>query len=150
MGRINLGRVILGGLLAGLVLNVVDYVLYGVVLAPDFEAALRDLGREPISSSAILCFIILDFFYGIFLVYLYAAIRPRFGPGPKTAVCAGLLLWVSSVLFHAVGEAQMGLFPSRLYVIGTVVALILLPLAAIVGAWVYKEGNTSAAPGFGG
>lgn len=141
MGKINLGGVVLGGLLAGLVLNVVDYVVYGVVLATDFEAALRSLGREPISSSAIVWFVILDFLYGIFLVYLYAAIRPRFGPGPKTAVRAGLLLWIAAVLFHAVGEAQTGLFPSRLYVIGTVVALVLLPLAAIVGAWLYKEEN---------
>lgn len=144
MGRINLGRVFLGGLLAGLVLNVAHYVLYGVVLAPDFEAALLSLGKEPISPSAILWFIILDFFYGIFLVYLYAAIRPRFGPGPMTAVCAGLLVWVT-VLLHAVGEVQMGLFPSRLYVVGTVVALILIPLAAIAGAWIYKEGDASAA-----
>jgi hypothetical protein len=29
------------------------------------------------------------FLIGIFAIWLYAAIRPRHGPGPKTAVCAG-------------------------------------------------------------
>lgn len=141
MGKINLGRVLLGGLLAGLVLNIVDYVVYGVVMAGDLEAAMRDLGREPIASAQIMWFVILDFLYGIFLIYLYAAIRPRFGPGARTAVIAGLLVWFGAGLLHSLGEMQMGLFPQRVYVIGVVVALIALPVAAIVGAWPYKEGE---------
>lgn len=145
MSKINWGRVLLGGLLAGLVLNIVDYVLYGVVLASDFDAALQDLGRGPIASSQITWFILLDFLYGIFLVYLYAAIRPRFGAGPKTAVIAGLIGWVGAALLHSLGQMPMGLFPSRLIVIGTVVALIAFPLATAVGAWLYKEGES---PGF--
>jgi hypothetical protein len=140
-----LGRVILGGLLAGLVLNIGDYVLYGVVLAADLGAAMQSLGKEPVGSSQIVQFIVLDFLYGILLVYLYAAIRPRFGPGPRTAVCAGLLLWTAAVLLHALGESAMGLFPARFYVIGTVVALILFPLAALAGASLYKEENGSTA-----
>ncbi|MFQ5890555.1 MAG: hypothetical protein ACE5JR_10955 [Gemmatimonadota bacterium] len=52
---------------------------------------------------------------------------------------AGLLLWVAVGLLHALGEAQIGLFPQRLVVIGTVVWLIVLPIAAVVGAWPYKE-----------
>jgi hypothetical protein len=35
----------------------------------------------------------------------------------------------------------MGLFPPRIVVIGVVVALIALPVAAVVGAWPYKEGG---------
>lgn len=145
MGKINLGRVILGGLLAGLVLNVVDYLVYGVALAGDLEAAMRDLGREPVGGSQIAWFVFLDFLYGIFLVYLYAAIRPRFGAGPRTAVIAGLLVWVVAALLHSLAEMQMGLFPARVYVIGLVVALIALPVAANVGAWLYKEEEGLAA-----
>ena len=144
MGKINMGRVLLGGLLAGLVLNIVDYVVYGVVLAGDLEAAMLDLGREPVAAAQILWFVILDFLYGILLVYLYAAIRPRFGPGARTAVIAGLLVWVGAALLHSLAEMQMGLFPARFYVIGVVVALISLPVAAVVGAWLYKEGEPTA------
>lgn len=140
MGRIDFKRVLIGGLLAGLVLNVVDYLLYGVYLAPDFDAAMQALGLPPMSGSMIAWFVLLDFLWGILLVYLYAAIRPRFGPGPRTAIIAGLLVWVAGVLFHALGEGAMGLFPARLYVIGTVASLIYIPIAAMVGAWAYREG----------
>jgi hypothetical protein len=34
MGKINLARVFLGGLLAGLIINIFEYVLNGVVFAP--------------------------------------------------------------------------------------------------------------------
>ncbi len=139
MGKINWNRVILGGLLAGVVLNVVDYVLYGVVLAAEFNAAMQALGKQPMSMSLIYWFIFLDFIYGIVFIWLYAAIRPRFGPGPKTAVWAGLAIWVLIALLHALGEAPMGLFPQRLYVIGTVVALVEYPVAAAIGAYIYQE-----------
>ena len=144
MGKINMGRVILGGLLAGIVLNIVDSIAYGVVLAADFEAAMRDLGRGPITGSQIAWFVIVDFLYGILLVYLYAAIRPRFGPGPRTAVISGLLVWVGAVLLHSLAEMPMGLIPTRLAVIGMVIALVAFPVATVVGAWPYKEGEGSA------
>ena len=144
MGKINMGRVILGGLLAGIVLNIVDSIAYGVVLAADFEAAMRDLGRGPITGSQIAWFVIVDFLYGILLVYLYAAIRPRFGPGPRTAVISGLLVWVGAVLLHSLAEMPMGLIPTRLAVIGMVIALVAFPVAAVVGAWPYKEGEGTA------
>ena len=139
MGKIDLKRVIVGGLLAGLILNVADWLLYGLYLAPDFEAAMLALGKQPVGGSTIAGFVVLDFLWGILLVYLYAAIRPRFGPGLRTAIHAGLLLWMAAVLFHAIGEGAYGLFPQRLYVIGTVASFIYIPLATVVGAWAYKE-----------
>ncbi|HXF96920.1 MAG TPA: hypothetical protein VNI61_12550 [Gemmatimonadales bacterium] len=65
--------------------------------------------------------------------------RPRFGPGPRTAVWTGLAMWFLYGLLHAVGEAPMGLFPTRMYVIGTVIALIQYPLATVLGAKFYTE-----------
>ena len=138
MGRINLKGVIVGGLVAGLVLNVVDYVMWGVVFAADFAASLQALGRPP-ADSLIPLWIVLDFLYGILLVYLYAAIRPRFGAGPGTAVHAGVIVWVIAALFHAIGEGPLGFFPMRLYVIGTIVALVAIPVATLAGAKFYRE-----------
>src|SRR5213080_4306504 len=136
---LNWGRVILGGLLAGLVLNVVDFVYYGMVMKQDMAAAMQALGKPPIPDSMIWVFAVWDFVMGIGLVWLYAAIRPRFGPGAKTAVIAGLALWFFIGLMSAIGEAPMGLFPARLYAIGAVVALIKIPLACVVGAYIYTE-----------
>jgi len=138
MGKINLKGVIIGGLVAGLILNVVDYIFWGVLFAKDFQAALESIGRPP-ADSLIPLFVVLDFVYGITLVYLYAAIRPRFGPGPRTAVYAGLIMWVIAGLLHAIGEGPLGFFPMRLYLLGTVVGLVLIPVAAVAGARFYVE-----------
>ena len=46
MGKINWTRVILGGLVAGVIINISEFLLNGVVLAKDMEAAMRALGRQ--------------------------------------------------------------------------------------------------------
>jgi len=138
MGRINLKGVIVGGLIAGLVLNVIDYLVWGVWLAPEMSAALQSAGKRS-ADSLIPLFVLLDFIYGIVLIYLYAAIRPRFGAGPGTAVHAGLIVWLIAALLHAIGEAPFGLLPQRLYTLGTLVGLLEFPIAAVAGARFYRE-----------
>jgi hypothetical protein len=139
MGKINLKGVIIGGLVAGVVLNIIDYILFGVVLKDDMAAAMQAINKPPMASNVILWFVFLDFLYGIFLVWLYAAIRPRFGAGPGTAIKAGLISWVVSGLFHALFEGPMGTMPQNLIVIPTLVALVQQPLAVVVGAKLYTE-----------
>ena len=140
MGKINWGRVILGGLLAGVVLIVVDWLTYGVWLKPDLDAAMSAMGRPAGAMvKAVPIFVLVDFLYGIGLLWLYAAIRPRYGAGPKTAVIAGLALWVYIGLLHAIAEAPMAMMPQRVMTIGTIVALIALPVAGAAGAAIYKE-----------
>ena len=46
MGKINWTRVILGGLVAGVIINIFEYVLNGVILAKDMEVAIRALGKQ--------------------------------------------------------------------------------------------------------
>jgi hypothetical protein len=139
MGKINLGRVIGAGLLAGLVINIGEFLLNGVILAKELEEVMRSMDRPPIGGSAIALFVALGFFLGILIVWLYAAIRPRYGPGPKTAICAGLFVWVLAYFYVSAGQAPLGIFPTRLLIIGTVWGLFEIPLAAFVGAWLYKE-----------
>ncbi len=140
MGKISWGSVIKGGLLAGLVLNVVDFVTYGVVLKADLAQAMTALGKDPRAmDSAIPLFVVLDFVYGIGLLWVYAAIRPRFGAGPKTAAIAGLVVWFFVGLLHQIGESPMAFMPQNLMTIGTVVALVAFPVATVVGAYIYRE-----------
>ena len=139
MGKINAGRVILGGLLAGLVINIGEFALNGVILTKDWDAAMRSLGKQPIGGQAIAVFIALGFVVGIVTVWVYAAIRPRFGAGPKTAICAGLTVWALSSLYSAVGQLPLGIVPTRLILIVAVWELVQTPIAAVAGAWLYKE-----------
>ena len=54
-------------------------------------------------------------------------------------VTAGFAVWFFVGLLHAIGESPMGFMPQRLMVIGTCVALVSIPVATVVGAYVYKE-----------
>src|SRR5207245_5527789 len=136
----NWGGVVVGGLLAGVVLNIVDFVFYAVMMKQDIAAAMQALGKQPgAMDSLVPLFVVLDFVYGIGLLWVYAAIRPRFGAGAKTAVIAGLAVWFFVGLLHAIGESPMGFMPQRLMMIGTCVALVSIPVATVVGAYVYKE-----------
>ena len=51
MGRINVGRVMLGGMLAGLVVNVSETILNVVVVASSMEAPLHERNLPPLGSS---------------------------------------------------------------------------------------------------
>ena len=139
MGKINLKGVIIGGLVAGVVLNVFDYVLFGVVLRNDMAAAMQALNQPPMADSVIPWYVFLDFLFGIFLVWVYAAIRPRYGAGPATAVKAGLIAWVAFNVFHALFEWPAAMMPHNMMVTVALVALVKQPLAAVVGAKLYTE-----------
>ncbi len=138
MGKINLQKVILGGLVAGVVLNVFDFLMYAVVLADDMEAAMQGIGKT-MEGQPVWLYVVLDFLFGIWLVWLYAMIRPRYGPGPRTAVIAGVYVWIGLGLLHAIGESPMGIFSTRLWMTAVAVYLVAVPLAALAGARFYSE-----------
>ena len=140
MGKINLQKVIVGGLIAGLVLNVFDFLVYGVWLKNDMNAAMAALGKPAMTTNMILWFVFLDFVAGVFLVWLYAAIRPRYGAGPATAAKAGVAAWFVGLLLVNLFMWPMHLYPANLTVITTVVAMIEWPLATVIGAKFYTEG----------
>jgi hypothetical protein len=136
---INISRVILGGLVAGVVLNIGETIFNAVLFAEANEAAIKALNLPPIGGGAVAWFIIIGFMFSIVMIWLYAAIRPRLGAGPKTAICAGTTAWTLGYLFPGIGFLVMGLFPSSLMVPGLVWSLFEVSLAALAGAYFYRE-----------
>jgi hypothetical protein len=147
MGKINLGRVVLGGLLAGVVLTVLEFVLNGLIVADQWTAAMEALNRTaPESAGTMVAYVVWNFLLGIALVWLYAAVRPRFGPGPKTAVFTGLTAWFLVWLLGFGSTMIGGLFPTNLVVITLIWGFFEVPIATVAGAWLYQEGEAAAVP----
>lgn len=145
MGQINVARVILGGLVAGIVINVFEAVLNLFVIADQARQAMQKLNLQTdFSMNQIMLFNVLGFATGIMIVWLYAAIRPRYGAGPKTAMGAGLMVWLVGYLIPNVGFAVIGLYPMGLIAIGLCVGILETVLAGLVGAYLYKEEETAA------
>ena len=139
MNRINVGRVVLGGLLAGLIINIGETLLNAVVLASDMEQLTQARNVPPVGGSAIAGFVTMCFALGIGIVWLYAAIRPRFGAGVGTAVIAGVAVWLLSFGWAIVGDTLMQFIPTNIMGIALVWSLVEVLAGAIAGAWVYKE-----------
>ena len=137
MGKINWARVLLGGLLAGVIVNIFEYVMNVVVFGREWEAAMKAVGQQTPPNAAL--YVVWGFLMGIGAIALYAAARPRFGPGPKTAAWTGFGYWVFAYALPNFGYSITGLFPQRLMIITTLVGLVELILASVVGAWLYKE-----------
>jgi pimeloyl-ACP methyl ester carboxylesterase len=139
VGHINLGRVMLGGLLAGLLINVSEFILNGVVYAEEMNAAMAALNKPPIANSMIVWFVLLGFGIGFMTVWVYAAIRPRFGPGVGTAVCASLAVWGLAYLYPTLFIIITNLLPRGMMIVATVWGLVEVVIAGVAGAWIYTE-----------
>jgi hypothetical protein len=144
MGTINIGRLMLGGIVAGIVADILGYIVDGVILASQWADGMRALGKAEFSVGQNVVFDIIGLFYGILIVWLYAAIRPRYGAGPTTAVYAGLAVWVAGALLpNAAIMWVAGLFPTNLTVMTTAAAVVEFVVAALAGAVLYQEGAPS-------
>jgi len=139
MSNINYGRAILGGLLAGLVLNVGEYLLNEVVFKRQMEEMFARLHVTPPGGSFIAVAVLMTFLLGILIILLYAMVRPRYGPGPKTAICAALVIWFCVYIYCGVLNAALFGIPTNFLIIGFVWGLVEYALAAIAGAWLYRE-----------
>ena len=99
MNNINLGRVVLGGLVAGLVLGIGEFLLDAVVLEDGMATFNAAHNFKDPTGGQIGIVVALTFVLGIVIVLGYAAIRPRFGPGVKTAILAALFAWFGIYFF---------------------------------------------------
>lgn len=140
MGKINLQKVVVGGLIAGLVLNIVDFLVFNVIMKAQMTAMMAALGKGPPAGATIAWYVALDFVAGIFLVWLYAAVRPRMGAGPATAAKAGVAAWFIGNALVTAFMWPMGIMPHSFMLTTTIIALVEWPLATAIGAKFYTEG----------
>lgn len=139
---INTQKVVVGGLVAGAVLAVLDFVANGLLLANQNNAALNALNPDLLANvqgaGMTVLFVVMDLLFGMLVVWTYAAMRPRFGPGARTAMIAGFQVWLVAVLLY-LGMTFMGMWTWGYMVLGAVVFLVSILVASLVGGLLYKE-----------
>ena len=138
MGRINTGRVVLGGVVAAVIVNLGEG-LFGFLMKKDYEAAMQALNVRMEANVAMFLPVLWSLVVGILSIWLYAAIRPRYGPGRATAVRAALAAWAFTTVTFAIAMTCLGLFPVKLMAIATAWSLVEVIVAVLVGAWLYRE-----------
>jgi hypothetical protein len=133
--------VILSGLAAGVVANLLDYVIGMYILAEDMaaNATRRNLDLVAMSGTpVVVTWVIVDFLYALTIAFTYAAIRPRFGPGPKTAVIAALIPW-ASICMVMFGLSVTGYWPLDFFLKNTIFSAVVALAIGLTAGALYKE-----------
>lgn len=139
--RVNVGKVINGGMVAGCVMNLIDFLI-NYLTQTQWRAEMTNLNPAIVANAeswfAIASWVVLDFVMGIVLTATYAAILPRFGPGPGTATRAALLLWMFAACIWA-SFYVVGMFSLPFLLLNATLALVNMIAGASVGAALYKD-----------
>ena len=139
MGHINYAGVLKGGIAAGVVMNISEIILNVPVAGAQMNKELAARNLAPVTESQGVVFVVITVLLGIATVWLYAAIRPRFGAGPGTAICAGLVVWALSYLYTAITMGVLGINSMGIVVLVVVWTAIEMIIAAAVGGYLYRE-----------
>jgi hypothetical protein len=141
METINWRRLALGGTLAGFLLIVLA-TASTVLLMGQQELLTRLQALLPLGHrfAALLFFVVGFMLLGIFMTWWYAAIRPRFGAGPKTAAIAGVSVWLISgaaQIFKRAALNDLSNLPSGPLL--PILYLVVIVASTEAGALVYSE-----------
>jgi hypothetical protein len=146
---INTSKVIVGGLAAGVVMNILDFISNGVIFADrmvaemnNFKPGLGD-AMHTMDTTTIAGMVILDFIIGLLLAYTYAAMRPRFGAGARTSIITALVYWIFGSIV-SVNFLMLGMMSRGLWLGFGLVYLVCLIIASLVAGALYSENTTTS------
>ena len=140
MGQINIGGVLKGGLAAAVLMNISQYILNLPVAGAQMAAELAARNLPPAEGAGqIAVFAVSTTVLGFITIFVYAAIRPRLGPGPMTAMAAGLMMWASSYLYAAILGGTIGLYSMGLVLTIIIWSAVEMLIASAVGGYFYNE-----------
>jgi hypothetical protein len=146
MSDVNWGKFILGALIVAAICFVSDGFLHQRVVTEQWQAVRDALGATTPDHAGLsmIWFIVFEAGRGFLAMYVYVLLRPRLGPGVKTATWAGVVTWVT---FSLTGPAQfipIGFYSAMLWFSVAVYQLVFTIIAAIVGAAPYSERSKAA------
>jgi hypothetical protein len=142
MSKINKPRVLLGGLLAGLVMNVGEAALHAGVLGKETEALYKTWNFPlPNPAQTIPLLVGTTFLMGIVSIWLYAAILPHFETRTKTVLIASIAIWLLMHVWSGVyvSAGYSGIFTYKLAWFPVYWGLLEATLAVFAGALIYRE-----------
>jgi hypothetical protein len=140
---INFMRVLAGGVVAGIVFDLYEAVMNGMIMAPQWAAIMTSLNRPHYTSSQVMLFQAVGIVTGLAAVWTYAAIRPRFGHGPRTALIAAALTWLTAKAVVLAYPLISGIYPLQPMMVMLIAQIPEIALGTLAGAWVYREADRS-------
>jgi hypothetical protein len=147
MSNVNWGKFILGALIVAAICFVSDGFLHQRVVNEQWEAVIAALGATVPEHAgfSMVWFVVFEAGRGFLTMYVYVLLRPRLGPGVKTATWAGVVAWVAYSLTGPAQFIPLGFYSVSLWAFVGIYQLVFTIIAAIVGAAPYSEKATAHA-----
>jgi len=76
---------------------------------------------------------------GLIAIWLYSAIRPRFGAGPLTAIITGIAVWALVLPVPMIGLLPMRFLSLQFAATWSILALVPIVTGTLVGAWLHQD-----------
>ncbi|MEW6363001.1 MAG: hypothetical protein AB1714_00005 [Acidobacteriota bacterium] len=140
--KFNWGRVFLGGIVGGVAMAVLSFILNQPILSPTYESLLEEgiytkVPHHPFVELNIVGLIL----FGIVLAWLYAIARHRLGRGPKTALLVGVVAGFIAVVPSSLHQAAWNPAPYlvRLWIYWLVGGWVKTIVGAFIAAAIYSE-----------
>jgi len=146
MKKINIGRMLIGGVVAGVLLFLADGFIHEKLLHEHWMAAMRTAGRSVEAESHgadMVYFAVFELLRGLALAWVYAVIRSHFGPGPKTAIIAALAVWAIMFALPFISDVPLGFYSANMLVMWALYELIATVVAGLAAGALYKDAATA-------
>lgn len=135
----NGGRVLLGGLVAGVLVLASGVLLGHGVLGEEYVRAFSAHRATPAGAAVIAKNTAIRLGIGFVAVFLYAAMRPRFGPGPRTALIAAVTVWLVAYLPYTATLVDFGILTGWRTPVSLAWTLAEISIGSLAGAAIYRE-----------
>ena len=136
----NTKRIAIAGIGAGVVIWIVDCIPNAFVLRERFALLVKAgvfLEQPRLPFFPLWTLVMLGLGFG--LAWLYAAVRPRLGPGPKTAATLGFVVGLMIYLPSNVAQASWSMVGRFVPLVWLVFGVIGTTAGALVAGALYKE-----------
>lgn len=142
MNRIKNKRLIVAGIITFIVDIFLELMVESIIGPVFFSQAFTEWYQGIEVQNWVFTNQFLDLSIGLLncmlLIWLYAALRPMFGVGAKTALITSLF-WFIFVSAFAINLANIGYFSMTIALLESIYMLIELPIALLVGAYIYEK-----------
>ncbi|MBP1673198.1 MAG: hypothetical protein H6Q25_1013 [Bacteroidetes bacterium] len=136
--KLNIKSIFITGLITGLVILISGLSMIPLV-GDQMNQILANRGLPPLSNFATIYIIFVSLCNGIFLVFLYALLRPLWKSKTKAGIMAALISFFMHYLLGNFAMVVYGFMPLNFTILGTVWGLGELLLGGIVASKLYKE-----------
>jgi len=142
MHPVNRSRVLIGGVVGGLVIFGIMGAMNHLFLQRDWSEWMNRMGallQQQTPQRSMVLWLLQSLIVGVTGVTVYAGVRTRFGAGPRTAIWVGLWVWILVHVSEMYNELAMGVLTRRIIFAECLAGLVATLVGIYVAAAIYRE-----------